>query len=213
MTGDLELLASGNEADVYALDEHRVVRRHRHMTDVSGEAEVMAYVGGLDYPVPAVYDVRGGEMEMERLHGPTMALALVSGDVTAAEGATMLAGLLSRLHDLPPMPGNTGRILHLDLHPENIMITGRGPVVIDWVNARHGEPDLDVALSSLILAMVATDDQHVWSAPAGVFLDAFLAAAPGDPFRLLDDAVAVRKRQLKVDDLPPPALTRLRGVS
>ena len=213
MTGDLELLASGNEADVYALDEHRVVRRHRHMTDVSGEAEVMAYVGGLGYPVPAVYEVRGSEMEMERLHGPTMALALVSGDITASEGAAMLAGLLSRLHDLPPMPGNTGRILHLDLHPENIMVTGRGPVVIDWVNARHGEPDLDVALSSLILAMVATDDHHAWSAPAGDFLDAFLAAAPGDPLRRLDDAVAVRKRQLKVDDLPPPALTRLRGVS
>lgn len=214
MTSDLELLASGNEADVYALSECRVLRRHRRMTDVSGEAELMAYVGSLGYPVPEVYAVHGGDLEMERLYGPTMAQALVAGDLPVAEGMTMLAGLLRRLHELPGLPGGTGRILHLDLHPENVIVTDRGPVVIDWVNARDGDPDLDTGLSALILAMVATDAEHVWSAPAAELLDAFLAAAPGDPFRLLDDAVRVRMRQLSLTDDAElaPALARMRGV-
>ena len=59
VSSDLELLASGNEADVYALDECRVLRRHRWMTDVSGQAELMAYVGSLGYPVPEVYAAPG----------------------------------------------------------------------------------------------------------------------------------------------------------
>jgi aminoglycoside phosphotransferase (APT) family kinase protein len=214
VSSDLELLASGNEADVYALNECRVLRRHRWMTDVSGEAELMAYVGSLGYPVPEVYAARGGDLEMERLHGPTMAVALAEGRVPIHETAAVLADLLRRLHDLPPLPGGTGRILHLDLHPENVMLTERGPVVIDWVNARDGHPDLDTGLSALILAMVATDGEHVWSAPAGELLDAFLAAAPGDPFRLLDDAVRVRMRQLSLDDdgSLAPAIARMRGV-
>ncbi|MFG1604213.1 phosphotransferase [Actinoplanes sp. NPDC049265] len=214
MTSDLELLASGNEADVYALNDCRVLRRHRWMDDVSGEAELMAYVGSVGYPVPEVFAVHGGDMEMERLHGPTMAQGLISGEVSVAEGVTMLTGLLRRLHALPPLPGGTGRILHLDLHPENVVVTERGPVVIDWVNARDGEPDLDVALSALIMAMVATDDGYEWAAPAGEFVDAFLAAAPGDPFRRLDEAMAVRRRQLRLDDdtALEPAVRRMRGV-
>jgi len=33
------------------------------------------------------------------------------------------------------------RIVHLDLHPENVMLTVSGPVVIDWRNATDGDPD------------------------------------------------------------------------
>nr|WP_312870502.1 phosphotransferase [Streptomyces himalayensis] len=35
------------------------------------------------------------------------------------------------------------RVLHLDLHPENVLLTQRGPVVIDWANSEEGHPDLD----------------------------------------------------------------------
>ena len=35
------------------------------------------------------------------------------------------------------------------------MMVSRGPVVIDWRNATDGAPDLDVALSAVILAQVA----------------------------------------------------------
>ena len=71
-------------------------------------------------------------------------------------------------------------------------MTARGPVVIDWVNARLGDGDLDTALTALILAGVL-----VTSHPAiGPLLEAFLAHAPGDPLRLLDEAVEFRRWQL-----------------
>jgi hypothetical protein len=72
---DGPLLASGREADVYALDEQRVLRRYRRQTDVSGEVEAMRYLAGLGYPVPVVHEASGSEMVLERLDGPTMAQA------------------------------------------------------------------------------------------------------------------------------------------
>ena len=197
---------------MYALDDHRVLRRYRRVTDCTAEAELMRYVGGLGFPVPEVYSASGSDMEMERLDGPTMAQAMVGGGIEMRDAARMLAGLLRRLHELPPLPGGTGQILHLDLHPENVMLTGRGPVVIDWVNARDGEADLDTALSVLILAQVAADGVHPWAAPADDFLDAFLDVAPGDPRRLLDEAIRVRMRQQRMDTPEPlaPAIARVR---
>ncbi|MEV6492649.1 phosphotransferase [Actinoplanes sp. NPDC051633] len=206
-------LASGQEADVYALDDHRVLRRYRRVTDCTAEAELMRYVGGLGYPVPEVHRASGSDMEMERLDGPTMAQAMVSDGIGMRDAARMLADLLRRLHELPPLPGGSRRILHLDLHPENVMLTSRGPVVIDWVNARDGEADLDTALSALIVAQVATDGSHPWAAPAADFLDVFLEVAPGNPRRLLDEAVPLRMRQQRMDTPEPlrSAIARVRG--
>ncbi|MGW1549107.1 aminoglycoside phosphotransferase family protein [Streptomyces sp. NPDC002346] len=50
---------------------------------------------------------------------------------------------------LPKQFGATGddRVLHLDLHPDNVILTGRGPVVIDWSNAGAGDPAADVAMT------------------------------------------------------------------
>ncbi|WP_199752153.1 hypothetical protein [Actinoplanes sp. ATCC 53533] len=45
MTGPL--LAAGREADVYALDDRRVLRRYRRNVDVTAEAAAMRYLGGL----------------------------------------------------------------------------------------------------------------------------------------------------------------------
>lgn len=44
-------------------------------------------------------------------------------------------------------------ICHGDFHPENILITQRGPVVIDWMTACSGSPWADVARTSLILTI------------------------------------------------------------
>ncbi|MEV4637106.1 phosphotransferase [Actinoplanes sp. NPDC049548] len=197
MTGSL--IASGREADVYALDDTRVLRRYREPTDVTGEADAMRYLAGLGYPVPAVHEASGADMVLERLDGPTMAGAVGSGDLTPAQAAAELAGLLRRLHELPPWPGAPAGscLVHLDLHPENVLLTSRGPVVIDWRNTRPGEADLDTALSALILAEVSLAD-HPLARDARNLLDAFLTAAPGDPRRLLDDAVALRGTQLDV---------------
>jgi uncharacterized protein (TIGR02172 family) len=44
-------------------------------------------------------------------------------------------------------------ICHGDYHPENILITKNGPVVIDWMTACSGSPWADVARTSLILTI------------------------------------------------------------
>jgi hypothetical protein len=44
------LLASGREADVYALDDHRALRRYRREADVTGEVTAMRYLAGLGHP-------------------------------------------------------------------------------------------------------------------------------------------------------------------
>jgi tRNA A-37 threonylcarbamoyl transferase component Bud32 len=209
-------LASGREADIFALDDKRVLRRYRRAADTSIEAEVMAYVGGLGYPVPRVFEARGNETVLERLDGPTLSQAMAAGGTTLRAGAAILAGLIGRLHDLPPYADAEGSVLHLDLHPENVMMTGRGPVVIDWCNARIGAADLDTALSALILAQVAVDGAHPMAAVAGEFLDTLLPLLPGNPVRLLDEAVALRTWQLATSpaeiECLGEAAARIRGV-
>jgi aminoglycoside phosphotransferase (APT) family kinase protein len=183
---------------VYALDDRRVLRRYRREADVTGEVATMRYLAGLGYPVPAVYEAAGADIVMERLGGPTMAEAFGTGVLGIEEGADCLAGLLSHLHELPTWPGAAAgsRILHLDLHPENVIMTDRGPVVIDWCNARPGDPDLDTGLTALILAQVAADPGHERAVVAEQALTAFLRRAPGAPTRLLEDVVRFRDRQL-----------------
>ncbi|MET8042914.1 phosphotransferase [Micromonospora sp. NPDC005215] len=182
-------LASGRDADVFAIDDRRVLRRYRKGGDVAAEAAVMAYVGSLGFPVPAVYEARGTDLVMERLDGRTMLSALIAGELDALAAADCLADLHRRLHALPPRlgerdgdgdgDGDGDRILHLDLHPDNVMLTSRGPVLIDWRNATEGPADLDVALSAVILAQVAVDREHPLAPPAATLLDAFLDRVGG----------------------------------
>ncbi|MFC6019384.1 phosphotransferase [Plantactinospora solaniradicis] len=192
---DQVLLGSGRDADVFALDEGRVLRRYRAGGDVAAEAAIMAYVGSLGYPVPRVDRAEGPDLVMERIDGPTMLRAMVEGELAITDGAEILADLHRRLHELPPRPNSAPgtRVLHLDLHPDNVLLGPRGPVVIDWLNGTDGEPELDLALSALIAAEVAVNDMFGSGALAESFLRVFLGAVSGDPLRLLDSAVARRR--------------------
>jgi len=58
---------------------------------------------------------------------------------------------------LPEGEGAGETVLHLDLHPDNVILAQRGPVVIDWRNARRGEGALDVATTWLIMATSEID--------------------------------------------------------
>ncbi|MGW1022211.1 phosphotransferase [Streptomyces sp. NPDC002577] len=154
------LVGSGRTADVYAIDDERVLRRYRDgYGGAAAEAVVMTYVLSHGYPVPKVRagTVADAELVMERLSGPTMLEALAGGVLTAEVAGATLARLLRELHALPARvsddPGE--RVLHLDLHPENVLLTRRGPVVIDWANAEEGQPALDWGMSAIILAQVA----------------------------------------------------------
>ncbi|KDN84321.1 phosphotransferase [Kitasatospora cheerisanensis] len=150
-----ELIGTGRTADVWALGDGRVLRRYRDGLSAGGEAEVMMHLAEHGYPVPAVWAAeRPGDLIMERLGGPTMLQSLVSGAISPAAAGELLAELLRRLHEIPPRaaarPGD--RVLHLDLHPDNVLLTAHGPVVIDWSTAAEGEPGLDDAMSAVILA-------------------------------------------------------------
>jgi tRNA A-37 threonylcarbamoyl transferase component Bud32 len=189
-------IASGRDADIYALDEHRVLRRYRAGGDVTEEAAVMAYAGARGVPVPEVYEADGADMVLERLSGPTLLAALRTGDASAGHGGEVLADLHTRLHALPARRSRDPavRIIHRDLHPDNVMLSRRGPVLIDWRNATEGPPDLDVAITALIVAEV-TVGSHVpatFVPVARELLASFLDRAGGDPLSQLDHALAYR---------------------
>ncbi|MFF2326754.1 MULTISPECIES: phosphotransferase [unclassified Streptomyces] len=196
-----ELLGTGRSADVYALDEKWVLRRYRDGMDATHEWTVMSYLSAHGYPVPRLgprnAETGPCELVLQRLTGPTMLHSLLSGGLTAAEGGAMLAGLLAELHTVPARlsPHPEDRILHLDLHPDNVMLTDRGPVVIDWSNTKEGAPAADRAMTSLILAQVAVDTRSPASAGARALLEAlvpFFSASGGVPARHLAEAASHR---------------------
>jgi len=194
------LLTSGRDADVYALDEDRVLRRNRDGQSVLREAAIVRHVWAHGFPAPQVFRAEGADLEMERLHGPTLLQALAAEEVPLREGAVMLAELLNRLHRLPvpqddllAVGGPDDVVVHLDLHPGNVVLTeSHGPAVVDWSAARLGSASLDVATTALLLAEVAADEGGDYSSAAQVLLVAFLAAVDHDPLPALDDAVRLR---------------------
>jgi aminoglycoside phosphotransferase (APT) family kinase protein len=111
------------------------------------------------YPVPRVLEVTEDALVLDRIDGPTMLAELRSRPWTMRRHAALLAELHKRLHAIQAPPGletaaGGDRLLHLDLHPDNVILSPSGPFVIDWTNARRGEPALDVALTWVILATV-----------------------------------------------------------
>jgi aminoglycoside phosphotransferase (APT) family kinase protein len=198
----LERIGGGRQADVYALDERRVLRRYRGDLSAGHEATTMAYLAAHGYPVPAVHHSAGPDLVMERLTGRTMAQEWLAGALDLDTGARLLAGLHQDLHAVPPTgaaaPGEA--ILHLDLHPDNVLMTGRGAVVIDWSNTAAGPPDYDLAVSALILAEVATGRLDPVRAPARELLRGFLREVGPVPVALLDRAVGVRSGDGNLDE-------------
>lgn len=55
---------------------------------------------------------------------------------------------LLRLLDTLP---DGDRLCHNDFHPGNILMTAKGPVVIDWMDAARGNPHADVVRTSIML--------------------------------------------------------------
>ena len=114
----------------------------------------MSFMREQGYPVPAVEEVSddGFDMVMERIEGVTMVDALGKAPWTVRRQAATLADLHRRLHEieapdfLPMAPVGTGtRVLHLDLHPLNVMIGPKGAFAIDWPNAARATPTSTLA--------------------------------------------------------------------
>jgi aminoglycoside phosphotransferase (APT) family kinase protein len=155
------LLASGRDADIFEYGPGLVLRRSRNGRSLAAEAQIMEYLHRQGYPVPAVDELsdNGGDLVMERVDGPSMVEALGRSPWWVRRQSAVLADLHRRLHDVPP-PGFLGpapigrgdRILHLDLHPLNVLVGRKGPVVIDWSAACLGDPDVDVALAWVLMS-------------------------------------------------------------
>ena len=155
----MKLLASGRDGDIFEYAPGLVLRKTRDGRSIAHEARTMRYVADHGYPVPRVEEVRadGTEIVMERIDGPIMADAMVRPPWKLGDHLRVLADLHDQLHEIPgpdwlaAMPGGGDRLLHLDLHPLNVIMSPRGPVVIDWPNARLGDPMADVALTYALI--------------------------------------------------------------
>jgi hypothetical protein len=119
-------------------------------------------------PVPRVLDRLDLDgvcaILLERAPGRTAGqLALDSPVRAAAAGRACgrlhdaLAEVVSPpgLRDAPGAGGNERRLLHLDLHPYNVLVDDGGEPtgVIDWANAAAGDPELDRARTWSILTL------------------------------------------------------------
>jgi aminoglycoside phosphotransferase (APT) family kinase protein len=154
------LLASGRDPDIFEYGPGLVLRRSRAGRSLAEETQIMEYVRAQGYPSPAVEEVSddGLAMVMERIDGVDMVAAMSKRPWTIPKYGAVLADLHRRLHELagpewlPDAPvGGGERLLHLDLHPLNVMIGPRGPMVIDWTSASRGDPAVDVALAWVLL--------------------------------------------------------------
>ena len=191
----MRLLAEGRASEIFDLGDGRVLRRFKRGGNPGFEARVMEHARAHGFPVPAVHEVRDDALVLERIAGPTM---LDAPDLERHPAE--LALLHEQLHEIP-FEGAT--LLHRDLHPDNVILSPDGPVVVDWTNAAAGEPAFDVALVWVILA--GTGDPA-----AERFARDFVAHFDGwEP--ALDDALAFRFADPSVTDEERARLQAMRN--
>lgn len=165
------LIASGRAADVYDIGDGKVLRRYRSEDrDAEYEARVMRHVAERGFAVPEVFEVNGPDLVMERIDGRTMLDELEAAPWKVLWHARKLAGLqrdLARIAAPEWMlastadPDRAESVLHLDLHPMNVIISKRhGPVVIDWTNAAGGPGGFDAALTYVKIATYEVTGQR-----------------------------------------------------
>lgn len=199
------LIGQGRAADVFAAGPDRVLRRYRagEGGDVQLEAAVMEHARRHGFPVPLVHDASGRDLILERLVGTTMLVDLGRRPWLVRRHGQTLGELHTRLHGIPAPPGVCAsfgrgeRLAHFDLHPGNVMLTPRGPIVIDWSNASRGDPADDVATTWVILTTSAIPGPVTFRAPARagrqLFIAAFLKRVDGQAARARLATVAARR--------------------
>jgi streptomycin 6-kinase len=143
----VKIVAAGRASEILDLGDGRVLRRFKAGGNPEREALVMRHAAAHGYAVPHVHKVGSNALVLERIEGPTMLEDLWRRPWRLSRHAGSLARLHRELHEIPAPPElGDGPLLHMDLHPENVLLSPTGPVVIDWANARAGDPALDVAM-------------------------------------------------------------------
>jgi aminoglycoside phosphotransferase (APT) family kinase protein len=80
---------------------------------------------------------------------PSQHTRLTSKITTAAH---QIDSTLSRVLAVLPPSSVRPSLCHGDFHPKNIMLSAKGPIVVDWFDASRGERVGDVARTSLLLS-------------------------------------------------------------
>ncbi|ATE57184.1 MULTISPECIES: phosphotransferase [Actinosynnema] len=204
------LLARGREADVFLRPDGLLRKRSRSGRDPRPEAELMRHLRAHGIPVPRVAEADATEIVMEYVPGPRMSQELDAKPWRARRLGRQLARLHHDLDAVPApdfLPGE-GALLHLDLHPGNVVLGPDGPVLVDWADAARGDRSLDVALSWLAVEVgrVAPLRRPV----RGAFLGAFLAGRVDAAVRRAMPAAArIRLGRARRDDAEVAAVSRL----
>lgn len=163
---ELPLIGRGRAADVFDAGNGRVLRRYRtpHPGLVQREAIAMRHLHSSGAPVPEVFSADDDEMVMERLDGRSLLDVLRSRPWRAKAIGRQIADVQRQIHAAPagdidlPRVGDGDAILHFDLHPDNVMVTAVGPVVIDFSNVAVGDPLADVMFSWMLMSTAEPDE-------------------------------------------------------
>ena len=104
--------------------------------------------------------------------------------------------------------------IYRDLHPQNVVLTAGGPVIIDWEGAASGPAIADIAMTWVIIGFSDIPGPRLRAVAAGgvqaAFTRAFLrAAGPVDQATRL---IAVRQR-LTDQNLLPSEVARLEKLA
>ena len=158
-----ELIGTGRSADVYDVGDGKVLRRYRAPSPgLDNEVRVMRWVADHGIRVPHVYDlgpehIVGRDLLMEHIDGLTMLEDFDRRPWMLLSHIRTLVKVQRAVNAVPapdwmsppsgPIVTGGDAVLHLDLHPMNVMISPDGPVVIDWTNAAGGPPGFDAALT------------------------------------------------------------------
>jgi uncharacterized protein (TIGR02172 family) len=117
-------------------------------------------------------------------------------------------------------------ICHWDLNPDNVIVAQRGAFIVDWPDARHGNPLADVARTYVVIAVDRTPIGRPGAPVPGflrkLFLDAYLhcyfdglpdAATTGELKRWITVIAAGRLRERLVGEAAPLMDLVERGLS
>ncbi len=191
------ILAQGRASIIYDLGDGTVLRRYRG-SDRSAEPEaaVMRLAAEAGVAVPVVHAATGPDLLMDLVSGPTMLSDLADHPDRARRHGRVLADLHASLDHVRSRDGSDRRLVHGDLHPGNVVLGERGPVLLDWTNHRFAYRALDLALSWLILACFAPDPADA-PTPSSIvrtaLLEGFLGAVDRSAAAAaLDEAATIR---------------------
>lgn len=192
MPGVERVIAAGRASEIVDIGDGRVLRRFKQGGDPEREAEFMTLALRHGFPVPRIDEVRADGLVLEYVDGPTMAEDARGRPWRFADHARTLARLHDELHRITAHGEQV--VLHLDLHWKNVLMSRRGPVVIDWANADAGDAALDPALTWVILMTSAGRSGRAFARLFSRHVDVRGALADAVTYRLADRNITPAER-------------------